>query len=178
MHDGRWLPADRVRDYERGYDRAGIRGDDRPPPDLLAIAARADLLATSDLIRAVESARRLAPGREPVVSPLLREIELDPPRWIPMPLPLALWDALNFARWSLRLAVGADHAFVRRADRAADWLIERTADAASVVAVTHGGFRRLVARRLAARGWRADAKRLGYGHWSAWPFTRPERGSS
>lgn len=55
----------------------------------------------------------------------------------------------------LRLLLGTDHEYARRANDAADWLVERAGNSSTVVAVTHGGFRRIVADRLAARGWRA-----------------------
>lgn len=171
-HDGRWMHAERVADYDRGYDAAGILDDDVPPPELVEIATHADTLVASDLRRAVESARRMAPGRDPIVLPLLREIGLEPPRWVPVPLPIVAWDVISFVRWSYRLAVRADHDIVRRADLAADWLIGRASNAEYVVAVTHGGFRRIVARRLEARGWRADARQLGYANWSVWQFIR------
>jgi broad specificity phosphatase PhoE len=172
VHDGAWMPANRVRDYERGYNAAGILSEDAPPTHLVDTATRSDTLVASDLRRAIESARRLAPGRDPVILPLLREIDLEPPRWIPMSLPIAAWDALSFAQWSYRLSVDADHEFVRRADAASDWLVERAKNAMSVVAVTHGGFRRILARRLEVRGWRAAGRDLGHANWSAWSFTQ------
>jgi broad specificity phosphatase PhoE len=166
------MHANRVRDFENGYNAAGILSDDAPPSELVEIASRSDWLVASDLRRAIESARRIAPGRDPVIVPLLREIELEPPHWIPMPLPIAAWDALSFAQWSYRLFVDAEHEFVRRADAASDWLVERAASAANVVAVTHGGFRRIVACRLETRGWHAAERQLGHANWSAWSFTR------
>lgn len=172
LHDGRWMHAHRVRDFEHSYDAAGILEDDVPPPELVEVATRAETLVASDLRRAVESARRIAPGRDPIVLPLFREIALEPPRWVPIPLPIAGWDAISFAQWSYRLTVGADHDFVRRADLAADWLVGRAANGENVVAVTHGAFRRIVARRLEARGWHADGRRLGYANWSVWSFIR------
>lgn len=33
--------------------------------------------------------------RELAVSPLLREIDLEPPRWIPLRLPIEVWDAFS-----------------------------------------------------------------------------------
>lgn len=172
LHDGRWMHADRVPDYDRNYNAAGILDDDLPPSELVEIATRADTLVASDLRRAVESARRIAPGRDPIVLPLFREIALEPPRWVPIPLPIAVWDVISFVQWSYRLAIRADHDYVRRADSAVDWLVGRALNAEYVVAVTHGGFRRIVARRLEARGWRADGRRLGYANWSAWSFSR------
>src|SRR6185503_9821431 len=93
VHDGRWMTPHGVRDFEHAYNVAGIRDDDAPPSELIALTAKAHVLAASDLPRAIASARRLAADRDLAISPLLREIELEPPSWIPMPLPIEAWDA-------------------------------------------------------------------------------------
>src|SRR5262245_10652924 len=154
VHDGRWLRASGVAAFEDAYDAAAIRDDSTPPPALRAAAVDAGVVCASDLARAVDSARRLVADREIIVSPLLREIRLEPPRWIPFPLPIATWDLFSHAQWSYRLLFNRDHEFVRRADTAAKWLEEHVRQFANVAVVTHGGFRRLVAAKLAARGWR------------------------
>ena len=61
-----------VRDFERAYNAAGILDDDVPPPELIRVAAGAHVIAASDLPRAIASARRIAPARDPDVTPLLR----------------------------------------------------------------------------------------------------------
>lgn len=66
-----------------------------PSAQLLAEARGADAVVASDLPRAVASAERLAFGRDLVTSPLLREIRLEPPRWVPLPLPIRVWDVLS-----------------------------------------------------------------------------------
>jgi broad specificity phosphatase PhoE len=168
------MRANEVREYERAYDSAGILSECAPPAELIEVATNAEVLATSDLRRAVESARRLAAGRDLRIEPLLREVELELPQWIPIALPIAVWDAMSFAQWSYRLAFRIDHALVRRADMAADWLTQHAATSACVVAVTHGGFRRIIRARLEVRGWLCD-KRDGYANWSAWTFSPPRR---
>lgn len=166
------MRARQVRHYEDRYNAAGILEHDAPPPALLALAADADVIATSDLERAVASAARVAPGRPTAVTPLLRELYLEPPRWLPLPLPIEGWDVLSHLQWTYRLLRGSDHEYVRRAGDAADWLIERAGTTAAVLAVTHGGIRRLLAARLAARGWRAAPGPRRYNNWSAWSYTR------
>jgi broad specificity phosphatase PhoE len=175
--DGRWIPGTRVPDHERRYDAAGLLDGDLPPSELAELARRADILASSDLPRAIESARRLVPGRDPLIVPMLREITLEPPAWMAIPLPVGAWDALTFARWTVRLALGAGHEVVDRADVAADWLVERAGGGGIVVAVTHGGFRRIVASRLRSRGWRRGVRVMGYANWSAWSISAPVPGA-
>jgi broad specificity phosphatase PhoE len=174
-HDGRWLHATNVAAFEDAYDAAGIRDDSTPPPPLSAAAAVAGMLCASNLTRAIDSARRLVPEHEVLVSPLLREIRLEPPRWIPFRLPIQAWDALNYMQWSYRLLMKSDHEFIQRAESAATWLEEQTRQCATVAVVTHGAFRRLIAASLAARGWRAGASRRSYENWSVWELLREEQ---
>ena len=157
--------------FEDAY-AAGIRDDPPPPEDLRIIGASADVVCASDLRRAIESASRVAPGRELVISSLLREIRLEPPRWMPFRLPIAAWDAYSHAQWSYRLLTKRDHAFARRADAAADWLEQRAREASTVLVVTHGGVRRLIADRLSARGWRRTPDKRSYANWSTWEVHR------
>jgi broad specificity phosphatase PhoE len=160
-----------VGNFENAYDAASILDHDAPPPDLVRIAGEAQVIAASDLPRALASARRIAPAREADVTPLLREIRLEPPHWLPL-LPIEVWDAISHLQWSWRMLRGATHEFITRADDAAEWLAHRAGDSSTVVAVTHGGFRRLIGNRLEARGWRAGPERRSYANWSVWSYSR------
>lgn len=160
-----------VHEFENAYDAAGILDHDAPPPELIRLAAGADVIAASDLPRAIASARRIAPARDPDVTPLLREFRLEPPRWVPH-LPIQLLDVISHVQWSYRLFRDAPHDALRRAGDAAEWLAQRAAGSATVVAVTHGGFRRLLASRLETRGWSAGPGRRSYENWSIWSFSR------
>jgi broad specificity phosphatase PhoE len=171
-HRAGWVRAHEVPAFERAVDAAGIRADDAPPTALLQIAARAEVLVASDLPRAVASVRRLAPRREPILLPSLREIQLEPPRWIPVRLPIFAWDWLNQALWTYRLVRGAHHDAVRRGEEAGAWLADRASSAGLVLAVTHGGFRRILGRVLEARRWKPGGRFRGYGNWSVWSFSR------
>lgn len=172
VHPERWINAAGVRRFEDGYNAAPIHDESHPPAELLDLAATADVLAASDMRRAIASAQRLAPGREPHVSPLLREITLEPPEWLRVPLPLVAWDWLSFTQVSSYLRRSTDHAFMRRGELATDWLTQRTTGTARVVAVTHGGFRRILDHRLVARGWNRAARPRTHENWSVWSYTR------
>ncbi|PYP61270.1 MAG: hypothetical protein DMD26_17900, partial [Gemmatimonadetes bacterium] len=112
----------------------------------------------------------LAAGREVITSPLLREIRLEPPRWIPLRLPIAAWDAMSHLQWSYRLRAGTEHEFVHRADAAAAWLEGIAGPSVRILAVTHGGFRRILAAKLLTRGWLASGDMASYANWSCWQF--------
>ena len=172
-HDGRWFTAPTVSRYEDAYDAAGIRDDSHPPAALVDLAARADVIAASDMTRAIASVRRLAPQRDPEIIPALRELRLEPPRWVPVPLPIEVWDAMSHLQWSWRLARDRDHEFSRRAGVAADWLFTRASAGATIVAVTHGGIRRIIARHLERLGCAAGAGKRSYENWSSWSFNLP-----
>jgi len=143
-----------------------------PPPELLGAAVNVDIICASDLPRAIASAHRLAQGREVITSPLLREIRLEPPRWIPLRLPITAWDLVSHLQWSYRLRARTQHEFVHCAHSAADWLEQRAGASNTILAVTHAGFRRLVAARLIARGWRRSSDSASYAHWSSWELER------
>ena len=168
------LDAAGVRRWRAAYDAAGIAPDDAPPPALAAEAARAAVIAAGDAPRAVASAARIAAGRPVLATPLLRETALDVPAWLPLRWPLAVWEAAIHLQWGWRIVRGTDApaAELERAAAAAAWLGDHARDGTTVVAVTHGVFRRLLARRLRADGWQAEPGRRGYRTWSVWGFRR------
>lgn len=170
VHDGRWLRWADVHSYEDAYDAVGIRDDDHPDLELQSLTGGEQLVVASDLPRAIASARRLAPDRDVQLSPLLREMRLEPPRWIPVRLPIQIWDMFSHVQWSYRLVSNADHEHVRRAGAAVDWLADEATRVPAVVAITHGGFRRILDARLVERGWRRTFAKKSYDNWSVWSY--------
>ena len=165
-----WIDATGVHHWRAAYDAAGIRPDSAPPAALVADTAKADCLLTSDLVRALASAERLAPGRVVRVSPLLRETALEIPRWVRARWPLAVWEACIHLHWLIQERRGAiaGPAELKRAEDAVSLLDEVTREMPTVVVITHGAFRRLLALRLVATGWTADRRVGGYRNWSSW----------
>jgi broad specificity phosphatase PhoE len=157
--------------WRAGYDAAGITDDSHPPAPLLQLAADAKHVIASDLERALRSAERLAPRREIRVSELLRESALAIPPW-PTRLPLTIWNVFIHAGWQYQILRGLDVTPDDRARAAAavDLLAGLVADGSTAVVVTHGVFRRIVAKALLASGWRNLERRGGYQHWSSWTF--------
>jgi broad specificity phosphatase PhoE len=170
--------------WRAAYDEAGVVSQD-PPPDLLKEAIRSAHFVASDLPRAVESAEMLAAGNPVIVSPLLREIPLHIPQ-LPLRLPVGAWGAAISMAWGYRILTGADatREDITRARAAARWLegvasTNATSDApgdSTTVVVTHGGFRRLLAKHLADAGWTLVSERRSlrrYRNWSAWALSAP-----
>jgi broad specificity phosphatase PhoE len=161
-----------VQVWRAAYDSAGIHPSAEPPEALRRLAAEATHLIASDLPRARDSAERLAPHRQIIISDLLRESALAIPNW-PTRLPLAAWGMLIHLRWAYEIVRGSDVAASdrARAAAAADWLTDVAAHNVTVLVVTHGVFRRVLGNQLVGRGWVRTRRQKGYRHWSAWSFS-------
>ncbi|MES1243225.1 MAG: hypothetical protein ABUT39_16560 [Acidobacteriota bacterium] len=171
VHAG-WIDAAGFRAWREAYEAAGIHAEESAPAQLAELAGRADLVLSSDAARAVASARMLAPGREVVVSPLLRELDLEGPDLGGLRLPLLGW-AFAVGGRNLALALRRQYpsaAEVARIHDAAAWLEELAGQQSLIVAITHASFRRRLSDRLARTGWQAEPGRRTLRHWSAWIF--------
>jgi broad specificity phosphatase PhoE len=175
-----WLDVHGVRRWMAAYDAAEIALEHAPPPELEALARDAALVVASDLPRTVASAVRLAPEREIVRTPLLREVPLETSDY-PLPalggmrLPFRAWGMVWGSRWLMAYLrnqppPGVSPAELARAEEAAAWLLEQATRAdGRVVVVTHATFRVVLAQALVRHGWRGPQER-SYREWSAWPF--------
>lgn len=177
VHAG-WIDASGFRAWREAYEAAGIREDEQVPAHLDELGRRADLVVSSDAARAVASARMLAGGREIVVSPLLRELDLEGPTLGGVRLPLAAWALAVGGRILVRSLRGQHPSVAEaaRVDGAAAWLEELAGRHALIVAVTHASFRRQLANRLVRGGWQAEPGRRSLRPWSAWLFSRRSAG--
>lgn len=172
VHDGSWVNAERARRFMEFYDAAGIR-DEPPAAEAIAVAATADVFAASTLPRAIDSVRRLAPDRRLDLTPLLREIDFESPRRLPIRLPINTWDAMDYVVNGIRIRMRRPTADLARAKEATDWLLTRVAPDSTLLAVTHGGFRRFLWATLVDRGWTPEFTRKRYHNWSVWTFRAP-----
>ena len=176
------LDSASIEAWRARYDAAGIAPDSLPPTDVLERIATADRVLSSDLPRAVESAARLYPGKTIESSPLLREVPLAIPTLGGVRAPFALWAAVISVGWSVDILRGQDcpPEHEARVRDAMDWCERKrleAGDGATLAVVTHGVMRRLLATRLAERGWTIRGRR-SYDLWSAWelilgPSTSP-----
>ena len=169
-----WIDAAGLRAWREAYERAGIREDESVPSALRAIVESADLVLASDAPRAVVSARLLAPGREVVLSPRLRELELPGPELGAVRLPLIGWAVAIGLRmrgmaWRGRFPSAVE---VERVRDAAAWLDELAERHDRMVVVTHASFRVELARDLERAGWGHEPGRRGSRPWSAWVLSR------
>jgi broad specificity phosphatase PhoE len=177
VHSGGWLDTAGIHRWRQDYDAAGIAPDDRPPGALVRETEEVGAVVSSDLPRAIASAALLAPSRQIPASELLREAPLPLPSWIPdrLVLPLLGWGAVVHVHWGYNIVSGAHPPPPERerAERAADWLATLAREHTSVLALTHGVFRQMLAARLETIGWRDGngEENRSYRHWSVWRLT-------
>ena len=169
-----WVDAGGFRAWRQAYDAAGIHDHDRVPPHLNQLVDRADIVLSSDTARALASARLLAPEREVVVSPLLRELDLEGPALGGIRLPLKGWAVAVGGRTLIRTLTrqhpSADE--TARIKAATDWIDELAARYTLIVAITHAMFRSRLSSRMMQVGWQAAPGRRSLKPWSAWVLTR------
>ena len=164
-----WVGPQGLDRWREAYDRAGLAAGAAPPRAVADAVARCDVVASSDLPRAIESVARLAPGRSAAHSPLLREAPLPAPH-LPIRLPVAAWDALATLGWGARIISGSEpaHACRKKAIDEIGWIESVANGSSNVAVVTHGVFRRVLALQLESAGWRLARPRPRYRHWSLW----------
>jgi broad specificity phosphatase PhoE len=104
--------------------------------------------------RAMQTADRLAKGREVRRDPMFNEAPLPPPRWRTRHLPKT-WNKIARVVWLMGHHDGDEHVREarKRAGKAADLLIEAAAEGRDVVLAAHGWFNRMVRPELKKRGW-------------------------
>lgn len=166
VHTG-WLDRAAFFRWRDAYEAAGIADDESAPAALRELARSAGAIVASDAPRAVASARAILEEGRIITSPLLRELDMVPPNFGALRLPLAGWGLA----WLLSGA-NASAAEVERARAAAKWLDELTQEHRPLLVVTHGSFRRLLANELRAFGWTASNDRRRLHHWSVYRLLR------
>jgi hypothetical protein len=177
LHAG-WVDAAGFQAWREAYEAAGVAAGEQVPAEMARLVAMADLIVASDAPRAVGSARLLVQQREPLVSPLLRELDLEGPSLGGASLPLLGW-AVAVGMRSLLLGLRGRYPSVderTRIEAAAGWLEELTLAHPRLVAITHASFRRRLWNRLVELGWRAEPGPRTLRHWSTWRLRGPGGG--
>jgi broad specificity phosphatase PhoE len=174
-HPGGLMSAADMKAWRVGYDGAGILDADAPPAGLSELVTEADILLASDMPRAIQTAQRLKTDHRIQISALLREAPTGIPNWGKWKMPRTLWEGTALARWGIQIARGKEIPpdDLARATHAANWLDDLSTQHAHIAAVTHGTFRRYLARRLEYIGWHPDGRRRSYRHWSVWTLSKP-----
>ncbi len=136
------------------YDRDGLAPGQEPPADLLAAAREADVIYTSTLKRAIETAEAAARGRPVRRYPVFVEAPLPPPPIAGRRTPRAWGVWARCAWWLGRAAGGESRAQAeRRAEAAVAVLTAHALAGETVLLAAHGWFNRMMRPVLARQGW-------------------------
>jgi broad specificity phosphatase PhoE len=174
----RMLSADEYREWWADYEIGGLEEGQSPPERLKAVAERAAFIIASTRLRSVETAQKVACGRDFVEDPLFIEAPLPPPHW-PRWLKLSprLWGVVSRFWWWMfnhHDEQETRQAAEARADEAARQLIELAAGGQDVLVVAHGFFNTMVGLALRRRGWRC-VEDQGFRYWAARRFESQQR---
>jgi len=162
------IGASAFRQFIEAEDNAGIVAAPAPPPSLRADAAAAGVLVSSNLRRAIESARALAPTRDIVMDAIFREAPVPTDLWGPVRLRPTQWGVVARILWYLGWSGGVEAlAEVKeRAGVGAARLAELAHAHGSVMLVAHGIINLGLARELRRHGW-SGPRVPGFGHWAS-----------
>lgn len=162
------------RDWWIRYDEGGIKPGQTPPKKVAQWAQDADLILSSPLRRAVESAE-LAAGRAPDMTlPGLVEAALPSPPLGALKLRPKSWGTVARILWYVGYSDGMEsHSEARaRAAAVSVQLEDCASDGRTVYVSGHGWFNRMIKGSLMARGWRCKSQN-GDLHWSRRRMVRP-----
>lgn len=157
----------------KGYDAAGLAPGQSPPPELVRAAADANVVFSSSLPRAIETAQAAAPSRNLVIDPDFVEAPLPPPQMIGVLKP-GTWGVYARIFWWFGSSRGLEtrREAELRAERAADKLVI-AAETGNVVLCAHGWFNRMLRPPLRRRGWKC-VQDGGDTYWSSRRYERIE----
>ncbi|MEO1042741.1 MAG: histidine phosphatase family protein [Pseudomonadota bacterium] len=153
------------------YDRAGLAPGETPPQGLIDIASGAELVLSSTLPRAIETAQKVVQGaREVPKDALFVEAPLPPP---PVPsifkLTPTTWGVISRIFWFCGFApkgVESHWGAQKRVREATDRLITEAQGGGDVLLCAHGYFNWMVHRHIIKRGWELVEHQGGNHYWS------------
>lgn len=153
----------------------GVRATSIPATPERMLLEEAQVLVSSDVRRAVESADRLDAPAERIVSPLFREADLSARIGLGVRFPPPVWEFLVRGLWRLGVSptVASRREALGRARQAAQTLATLTAKHGSVAVIGHGVMNALIARQLRRSGW-TGPERPGRRYWACARYERNE----
>ncbi|MBM7605099.1 broad specificity phosphatase PhoE [Metabacillus crassostreae] len=164
-----------LHNWVKKYDGVSIFEEKEYPREAIKKATEANVLLTSDLKRAKDSASFLTKGRQVESHSIFREVDLpipsgnvfgikfSPKTW------LTLFRILWFCGYSNNNE-SLSHA-QERVKKAAQFLINEARKHESVTVVGHGFFNLLVAKQLKNEGWISENKQSSK-HWSCTTYNK------
>ena len=156
------------------YDKGGLQAEQKIPKGLTDWTVKADIVISSSLRRALESAE-LASGRKPdFIYDELIEAALPSPHLGPLKIRPKSWGTWSRIVWYFGWPDGMEtHGQARkRANAMCDVLAEHAKDGKIIYVSGHGWFNRMLKGSLMKRGWKCKSQN-GDLHWSHRRFERP-----
>lgn len=161
------------REWWKEYDKGGLQSEQKIPKRLSDWVSKADIVISSSLRRAVESAE-LASGRAPdYIYEELIEAALPSPKLGPLKIRPKSWGTWSRIVWYWGWPDGMEsHGAARvRANAMCDVLAEHAKDGKIIYVSGHGWFNRMLKGSLMKRGWKCKSQN-GDLHWSHRRFER------
>lgn len=151
-----WINSEEYVAWWAAYDAGGLATDQRVPNGLVEALKACNVLVSSTLLRARETAAQAAPGRDILFEGQFVEAPLPPPHFPDfLKLRPRVWGVIARFTWYFgyhRDQETRQQAEVR-ADAGANWLIEKATTHGSVGLLAHGWFNRMLRVCLEAKGW-------------------------
>lgn len=173
-NDKNRITVENYKIWSEYYDSSGVNIEKSYPAFTLEKVSSANLLLTSCLKRAIDSAAYLSPNSQVAASSLFRETELPLLKGFGrIKLRPVIWEFLLRALWLAGFSSKCE-SFKEaqyRAQEAADILIEFAGKYSKVTLVGHGFFNYLIASELKKHQWKAGS-RISFKHWVCTSFKK------
>ncbi|WP_243293102.1 phosphoglycerate mutase family protein [Bacillus sp. FJAT-47783] len=171
--ENRRISSKEFHDWVKSYDEHGVFEETIYPSLTTEKIQSSNLVITSDLKRAIESAKLLSPKVELISNSLFNETELPLPSVNLKGLKLIpnYWLVVMRSLWLSGYSNGCESLkeAKQRSKKAAQLLVEYAEEHNTVCLVGHGFFNRLLAKELKNMGW--EGKRTSAKHWSCMTYS-------
>jgi broad specificity phosphatase PhoE len=155
MERARWISHRAFQHYINKYQDVGLDPDSTPPPDLKRLVDNAGRVFTSELQRAIESAKILLPRADIVSDPVFSEAPLASPPIPGVRLKVPAWAVFARVAWhgGYTPSIEDYRQVKRRATRGLAMLTTAAKEDGTTVLVAHGYINAIIGRMLRLRGW-------------------------
>lgn len=160
-------------DWWKQYDVGGLQLEQKIPVKVKALGEKADVVISSPLRRAIESAELLRDKEPDVIWDDLIEAALPPPHLGPLKFRPKSWGTWSRICWFVGFSDGMEsHALARRrVEGVCDKLGTEAVDGKLVLITAHGWINRMIKGSLVKRGWKCTSQN-GDLHWNFRSFER------
>ncbi|MDX8045340.1 histidine phosphatase family protein [Gracilibacillus sp. S3-1-1] len=165
--DSHRITVNEFNNWVKNYDDKGVFEEDFYPQETLIKIQSANMVMASDLKRSIESAKLLHQAIKITSIPIFRETELPIPLVKGVKLNPSIWALILRCLWFMGYSKDCESIFnaKRRAQKAAQLLIEHAQEHNSIALVGHGFFNMLIAKELLKNGW-IGKRKTSSKHWN------------